>query len=449
MNPPFRKLLVANRGEIAVRIIRAARELGINTVAVYSKADEGALHVKLAHESVCIGSAFSKDSYLNAMAIMSAATLTGCDALHPGYGFLSEKTILPELCEKFGIAFIGPKAEVIKMLGDKDEAKTIARSIGIPTVPGSNNPVETYQEGLELANQIGFPVIIKACAGGGGRGMRIVYEKSSFKEQFLNAQQEALTSFGDGSLLVEKYISKAKHIEVQILGASDGSVIHFGLRECSIQRRFQKIIEEALPPTLTKDILEKISNDAIKLAKKINYTSLGTVEFIFDCDERKHYFLEVNTRIQVEHPVTEEITGMDLVKLQILNSCEKSLKIKQSDIKFQGHAIEARVNAEDPVNQLPQSGRIEFFHQPSGFRVRVDSFVYSGCVIPPYYDSLIAKVICWGRDREESIHKLISALTEMVVVGIPTNQEFLKEILLSQEFQDGTYTTKFIEQLQK
>ncbi len=447
MTPPFKKLLIANRGEIAVRIIRTARELGIKTVAVYSKADEEALHVKLADESVCIGPAFPKDSYLNAMAIMSAATLTGCDALHPGYGFLSEKTILPELCEKLGITFIGPNANVIKSLGDKDEAKLIAKKAKIPVVPGSEKAVESYQEGLEIANYIGFPVLIKACAGGGGRGMRVVYDKGGFKEEFFNAQQEALSSFGDGSLLVEKYIPNAKHIEVQILGAADGSCIHFALRECSVQRRFQKLIEEALPYTLSKTLIDRISSDAVKLAKKIGYDSLGTVEFLYDCDTEKHYFLEVNTRIQVEHPVTEEICRFDLVKIQILTAAEKTLPLKQNDIKFRGHAIEARVTAEDPINHLPQSGRVQFYHQPSGFGVRVDSFLYSGCSVPPYYDSMIAKIICWAESRHDCIQKLLSSLSELVVVGIVTNQEFLKSIILSSEFQSGNYTTKLIESM--
>ncbi|MCX7952114.1 MAG: ATP-grasp domain-containing protein, partial [Deltaproteobacteria bacterium] len=314
----FKKILIANRGEIAVRIIRACKELGIKTVAVYSTADSDSLHIKLADESVCIGGPFPRESYLNVMAIISAAKLTGCDALHPGYGFLSEKQVLPELCQELGITFIGPRSDVIKELGDKDKAKQLAKKTGIPTVPGAESGVENVEEAYDIACSIGFPVLIKAVAGGGGRGMRIVYEKSEFKEQFSNAQQEVLSAFGDPNVLVEKYIPRAKHIEVQILGDLHGNYVHFGLRECSVQRRFQKIIEEALPHLVSREIQETVARDALKLVRSLGYHCLGTVEFIYDCDDQKHYFLEVNTRIQVEHPITEEITGRDLVKLQIM-----------------------------------------------------------------------------------------------------------------------------------
>lgn len=440
----FRKVLVANRGEIAVRIIRACRELGIKTVAVHSTADTGMLHTKLADESVCIGGPFPKDSYLNVMAITSAAKLTGCDAIHPGYGFLSEKPILAELCDELEITFIGPRSEVIRELGDKDRAKRVAKSVNIPTVPGSEEPVENVDQAFDIARDIGFPVLLKACAGGGGRGMRIVESESDFKEQFSNAQQEVISAFGDPHIIIEKYISKAKHIEVQILGDLHGNFLHFGLRECSAQRRFQKVIEEALPPTIPDDVQGEIADQALKLCKHLAYHCLGTVEFIYDCDEEKYYFLEVNTRIQVEHPVSEEVARVDLVKLQILAAQGDKITLKQDDIKFTGHAIELRVNAEDSVNLLPQAGQIEFYHQPSGFGIRVDSYLHTGAQVSPYYDSMVAKIICWERDRQSCIAKSLAALNEMVVVGVQTNQGFLRQILLSEEFQNGSYTTNLV-----
>lgn len=440
----FRKVLVANRGEIAIRIIRACRELGIKTVAVHSTADTGMLHTKLADESVCIGGPFPKDSYLNVMAITSAAKLTGCDAIHPGYGFLSEKPILAELCDELEIAFIGPRAEVIRELGDKDRAKRVAKSVNIPTVPGSEEPVENVDQAFDIARDIGFPVLLKACAGGGGRGMRIVESESDFKEQFSNAQQEVISAFGDPHIIIERYIKKAKHIEAQILGDLHGNFLHFGLRECSAQRRFQKVIEEALPPTLPDDVQGEIADQALKLCKHLGYHCLGTVEFIYDCDEQKYYFLEVNTRIQVEHPVSEEVSRVDLVKLQILAAQGDKITLNQGEIKFSGHAIELRVNAEDSVNLLPQAGQVEFYHQPSGFGVRVDSYLHSGAQVSPYYDSMIAKIICWERDRESCIDKSLAALNEMVVVGVQTNQGFLRKILSSDEFLSGHYTTNLV-----
>ncbi|MCS6961538.1 MAG: acetyl-CoA carboxylase biotin carboxylase subunit [Deltaproteobacteria bacterium] len=443
----FKKILIANRGEIAVRIIRACKELGIKTVAVYSTADSDSLHIKLADESVCIGGPFPRESYLNVMAIISAAKLTGCDALHPGYGFLSEKQVLPELCQELGITFIGPRSDVIKELGDKDKAKQLAKKTGIPTVPGAESGVENVEEAYDIACSIGFPVLIKAVAGGGGRGMRIVYEKSEFKEQFSNAQQEVLSAFGDPNVLVEKYIPRAKHIEVQILGDLHGNYVHFGLRECSVQRRFQKIIEEALPHLVSREIQETVARDALKLVRSLGYHCLGTVEFIYDCDDQKHYFLEVNTRIQVEHPITEEITGRDLVKLQIMAGAGAKLPLSQKDITFNGHAIELRVNAEDSVNLLPQSGKVHFYHQPSGFGVRVDSCLFSGAFVSPYYDSLLGKIILWAEDRDQCLKKALWALNEMAVVGVETNQKFIEKILCNEEFVRGTYTTTLVDNL--
>jgi len=439
-----KKILIANRGEIAVRIIRTCKELGLGTVVIHSTADSGSLATKLADESICVGGPFSKDSYLNVPSIVSAATLTGCDAIHPGYGFLSEKPILPELCSQIGITFIGPSADSMRTLGDKEHAKKLARDLGLPTIPGSSDPVTDFNEALKEAEKIGFPILLKAAAGGGGRGMRVVRDLSGFEQEFRFAQQEVESAFSDNRILIEKFFPKAKHLEVQILGDLHGNYYALGLRECSAQRRFQKIIEEALPYRIEKSKQDLIAKDALKLAKHINYHSLGTVEFLYDCEQRKHYFLEVNTRVQVEHPVTEELFRLDLVRLQILAAFGEEIKLSKDQLQPRGHTIEARVNAEDSVNLLPQSGKVNFFHQPSGFGVRVDTFLFSDCFVPPYYDSLIAKVICWGEDRNIAISRLKRALEELVVSGIQTNQQLLLKMIEHESFISGEYDINFV-----
>ena len=442
----MKKLLIANRGEIALRIIRAAKELGIRTVAVHSQADVHSLHVKFADEDVCIGPPKSADSYLNHERILSAALITGADAIHPGYGFLAENAQFAEKCESAGITFVGPSPEMITNLGDKAFAKKSMQKAGVATIPGSKDIIQTLDEANGVAEEYRYPVIIKAVAGGGGRGMRIVREPGQMKEAFETARNEAKASFNNPDVYMEKYIGEPRHIEVQILGDEHGNLIHLGERDCSIQRRHQKLIEEALSPVVDEKLREKLGNAAIKAAKAVNYSSAGTIEFIFDCDGR-FYFMEMNTRIQVEHPVTELVTNVDIIKEQINIAAGCHLSLKQKDVKFCGHAIECRINAEDPnKNFMPSPGEIQIYLPPGGFGVRVDSHAYSGYKISPYYDSLIAKLLVWGKDRDEAIQRMKRALDEFVIDGVKTTIPFHLKVMGNKAFQSGHFSTHFIEQ---
>lgn len=439
------KVLVANRGEIAVRIIRACREMGIETVAVYSTADEDALHVELADEAVCIGSPLPKNSYLNIENIVSAAVLTGCDALHPGFGFLSENAKFAEICTNCGIKFIGPDSKMIEMMGDKAKAREMMIEAGVPVVPGSEGKIEQIEEAVLLAEEIGYPVILKASAGGGGRGMRIVRKPEELKEAFMSASSEALSAFGDGSMYLEKYIENPRHIEFQILGDEFGHVIHLGERDCSLQRRHQKVMEEAPSPFLSDDLREQMGRAAIKAAKAAHYKNAGTVEFIVDRTGR-FYFIEMNTRIQVEHPITEMITGVDLIKEQIHIASGKALSLTQDEVRIKGHAIECRVNAENPDQDFrPSAGTISELYLPGGRGIRVDSALYEGYRVPPQYDSMLAKVIAYGETRSEAIAVMKRALAEVSIEGIETNIFFQYQLLNQEEFIEGNFDTGFIE----
>ena len=442
---PFKKILIANRGEIALRVIRACHELGIKTVAVYSKPDEDALHVKLASEAVCIGPAPAKESYLNIASVMSAAVATRADAIHPGYGFLSENARFAEVCASCGITFIGPSPKNMKIMGDKAKARRAADKAGVPTVPGDSKGYMEMADALAVAEEIGFPVLLKSCAGGGGRGMKIVNAAEEFKGLFETAQREVEAAFGDGHLLVEKYLRRVRHVEAQIAGDRFQNVIHLGVRDCSMQRRYQKIIEESPSPKLPEHVRNGILEAAVKVAKSVNYTSVGTVEFLADLEEEKFYFIEMNTRLQVEHPVTELITDTDLVKEQIRIAAGLPLSLKQEDVRFSGHAIEVRVNAEDPRTLMPSPGLISGYHPAGGHGVRVDSAIYTGYTVKPYYDSLIAKLITRAATREECISKMLVALDEFLVEGIRTNIELHKRILNHPDFRSGNFDTKFLE----
>lgn len=448
MKPPFQKVLIANRGEIALRIIRACHELGIKTVAVHSKVDEDALHVKLATQSVCIGPALAKDSYLNIASIMAAAVATRSDAIHPGYGFLSENAAFAEICASCGVTFIGPTVRNMRIMGDKARARRVADKVGVPTIPGDSKGMLDPQEALLVAEKAGFPILLKACAGGGGRGMKIVKNSDEFVSNFQTAQREVEAAFGDGHLLVEKYLPKVRHIEVQIAGDQAHNVVHLGIRDCSIQRRYQKVIEESpsigLPPEMQRDI----QNAAVELAKSVNYSSLGTVEFLADLDNNRFYFIEMNTRLQVEHPVTELVTDVDLVKLQIMLAAGDELPFAQDDITFSGHAIEARINAEDPRTLIPSPGLIKGYHPPGGNGVRVDSAIYAGYSVKPYYDSMISKLIVRDKDRESCIKKLLVALDEYLIDGITTNIDLHRRVLSHPGFRSGDFSTKFLDQVQ-
>lgn len=439
------KVLVANRGEIAVRIIRACREMGIETVAVYSTADEEALHVELADEAVCIGSPLPKNSYLNIENIISAAVLTGCDALHPGFGFLSENAKFADICTNCGIKFIGPNADMIAMMGDKSKAREMMIAAGVPVVPGSEGKIEHIEDAKLLAEEMGYPVILKASAGGGGRGMRIVRKASELKEAFEAASSEALSAFGDGSMYLEKYIENPRHIEFQILGDCFGNVIHLGERDCSLQRRHQKVMEEAPSPFLSQALREEMGKVAIKAAKAVGYQNAGTIEFIVD-REGRYYFIEMNTRIQVEHPITEMVTGVDLIKEQIQIASGKPLSLTQKQVKIKGHAIECRINAENPERDFrPSAGTINALYLPGGRGVRVDSALYEGYRVPPQYDSMLAKVITYGETREEAIAVMKRALGEVSIEGIETNIYFEYQLLNHPDFVEGKFDTGFIE----
>ena len=440
------KVLIANRGEIALRIIRSCRELGIATVAVYSTVDKNALHVQLADEAVCVGDSLSNKSYLNIPNILAAATSRGVDAIHPGYGFLAENDKFAEMCKDHGIIFIGPSPNSIRLMGDKSTAKETMEGVGVPTVPGSKGLLMSVDKAFQLADEIGYPVIIKATAGGGGRGMRLVEKSDNLEKMFKAAQGEAEAAFGNDGLYMEKFIKKPRHVEVQILADRSGNVIHLGERDCSVQRRHQKLLEESPSPAINKELREKMGNAAIAAAKSINYEGAGTVEFLVDENE-KFYFMEMNTRIQVEHPVTEMVTGVDLIAEQIKIAAGQNLEFNQEQIQLNGHAIECRINAEDPTHNFrPSPGRITGWLPPGGPGVRVDSHVYTGYEIPPFYDSLIGKLIVWGKDRNTAIKRMNRALNECAVTGIPTTINFHLNLLEKQKFKEGNIHTKYVEE---
>ncbi|MCC5877641.1 MAG: acetyl-CoA carboxylase biotin carboxylase subunit [Candidatus Sumerlaeia bacterium] len=441
----FKKVLVANRGEIALRIIRACREMGISTVSVYSEADRDSLHVHAADEALCIGPAPSSQSYLNESRIIAAAEVTGADAIHPGYGFLAENARFAEICEDCRITFIGPSADAIRRMGDKSMAKTTAKEAGCPTVPGSDGPVEDAEAGLVLAKKIGFPVMVKASAGGGGKGMRMVPSADKFIQSFNTARAEAQSAFNNGEVYIEKCIIRPKHVEVQILGDRHGNVIHLGERDCSVQRRHQKLIEEAPCPVLNEELREKMGTAAVRAAHAVSYVGAGTVEFLLDKDGN-FYFMEMNTRVQVEHPITEEVTGIDIVREQILVASGEKLAYKQEDIKMNGHSIECRINAEDPArNFMPSPGKVLAFVPAGGIGVRVDSACYADYSIPPFYDSMIAKLIVHDQTRERAIARMRRALREFVVDGVKTTIPFHIEVMDNELFQRGDFGTDFLE----
>ncbi|MCS7172913.1 MAG: acetyl-CoA carboxylase biotin carboxylase subunit [Armatimonadetes bacterium] len=441
----FRKILVANRGEIAVRIIRTCREMGIRTVAVYSEADRDCLHVRLADEAFCIGPPPAAESYLNIPNILSTAEVTGAEAIHPGYGFLAENPHFAEICRDAGIAFIGPSPEAMEAMGNKARAREIAQKAGIPVVPGSQGPIRTLEEAFAVADRIGYPLLIKASAGGGGRGMRVVHSREELGRAMALAQREAETAFGSGEVYLEKYLEEPRHIEVQILADTRGNVVHLGERECSIQRRHQKLLEEAPAPGLSPRLRSNLHRAAVRLAQAIRYTSAGTVEFLVDREEN-FYFMEMNTRIQVEHPVTEMITGLDLVREQIRIAGGERLSFSQRDVEFRGHAMECRINAEDPAHDFrPSPGPVRGLVLPGGPGIRVDTHVYAGYTIPPYYDSLVAKVIAWGRDRTETIARMDRALREFEIVGIRTTIPFHRLLLENAFFRRGEVYTNFVQ----
>ncbi|MFD2618344.1 acetyl-CoA carboxylase biotin carboxylase subunit [Terrilactibacillus laevilacticus] len=441
----IKKLLIANRGEIAVRIIRAAKELNIETVAVYSQADKDALHVQLADEAYCIGPYQAKDSYLNFTNIMSVATSTGVDAIHPGYGFLAENADFAEICRECNIVFVGPSPEAINKMGIKDVARSTMKKAGVPVVPGSEGIIETMEEAINVAGIIGYPVIIKATAGGGGKGIRIARDEEELKKGIAITQTEAEKAFGNPGVYIEKYIEDFRHVEIQVLADNFGNVIHLGERDCSIQRRLQKLVEESPSPALDEDKRQEMGSAAVKAAAAVQYSGAGTIEFIYAADGN-FYFMEMNTRIQVEHPVTEYVTGVDLIKEQLLVASGKPLSYKQEDIRITGHAIECRINAENAdKNFMPSSGRVETYLPPGGPGVRIDSAVYQGYVIPPYYDSMVAKIITYGNTRQEAINTMKRALNEYVIEGIFTTIPFHLRLLNHPVFVQGDFNTKFLE----
>ncbi|MBS5317130.1 MAG: acetyl-CoA carboxylase biotin carboxylase subunit [Clostridiales bacterium] len=439
------KVLVANRGEIAVRIIRACREMNIETVAIYSTADKDSLHVKLADEAVCIGKPLPKDSYLNIESIITSAVLTGADAIHPGFGFLSENAKFARICRECNIKFIGPTPEMIELMGDKARARQMMIEADVPVVPGSDGTVGAAEDARVLAKRIGYPVILKAVSGGGGRGMRIVWNESEIEMAFNTASNEALSAFGDGSMYLEKYIVEPRHIEFQILGDAYGNVVHLGERDCSLQRRHQKVIEEAPSPCISPALRKKMGEAAIRAAKAVKYENAGTIEFIVDKD-RNFFFIEMNTRIQVEHPVTEMITGIDLIREQIRIASGKRLQLTNKDIQIKGHAIECRINAENPkLNFRPCAGKIVELHLPGGRGVRIDTAIYPGYSVPPTYDSMLAKIIAYGDTRKEAISIMKRALAEAVIEGIDTNIDFQYDLVHTDAFNEGYFDTSFIE----
>ena len=443
----FKKILIANRGEIALRIIRTCKELGIKTVAVYSEADKNSLHVTFADEAVCIGPALSKDSYLKIPVIISAAQITGAEAIHPGYGFLAENASFSEICSESGIKFIGPSPEMIHMMGNKANAKETMRRNGVPVIPGSDGVVTNVIDGKAIAHEIGFPVIIKASAGGGGKGMRIVQDESEFENAFQTASSEAIASFGNGEVYIEKYLENPRHIEFQVMGDQFGNVYHYGERDCSVQRRHQKLIEESPSPIMDADLRRRMGEAAVLGARSVNYEGAGTIECLVD-KHKNFYFMEMNTRIQVEHPVTEVVNGVDLIRQQILVAGGEKIETMPKDPI--GHAMEFRINAEDPEKGFrPNPGKIESLHFPGGFGIRVDSHVYQSYVIPPYYDSLLAKLIVWGTNRNVVIHRAKRALEEFTVEGIKTTIPFHLEVLENEQFVSGNFDTSFLDNFLK
>lgn len=443
----IKKLLIANRGEIAVRIIRACKEMGIETVAVYSKADKDALHVQLADEAYCVGPTLSKDSYLNITNIMSIATLTDVDAIHPGYGFLAENVDFAEICNECNITFVGPHPDSIQKMGIKDVARETMKKAGVPIVPGSDGILENEDEALNVANDIGYPVIIKATAGGGGKGIRVARNEEELVNGIRITQKEAETAFGNPGVYLEKFIEDFRHVEIQILADQHGNVVHVGERDCTIQRRLQKLIEESPSPAISNDIRKQMGEASVKAAQAVNYVGAGTIEFIFDRSSETYYFMEMNTRIQVEHPVTEMVTGIDLIKEQIKIANNEPLTFSQEDIKFEGWSIECRINAEDPFkNFMPSPGTVDMYLTPGGLGVRIDSAVYPGYTIPPYYDSMVAKLITYGPTREEAINKMKRALDEFVIEGVKTTIPFHSAIMDHQVFKTGDFNTKFLEE---
>jgi acetyl-CoA carboxylase biotin carboxylase subunit len=446
----FEKILVANRGEIAVRVIRACKELNIRTVAVYSEADANSMHVQLADEAICIGPPAASESYLRIDRIISAAEIADVDAIHPGYGFLSENAHFAEVCESCNIRFIGPASRAMNALEDKAVSRALAKKAGVPTPPGSDGIVENEQDAIAIAKRIGYPVMIKAVAGGGGRGMRVAHNDVSLVKGYHTSRTEADKAFGNSGVYIEKYIENPHHIEFQILGDNKGKIIHLGERDCSVQRRNQKIVEETPSPFIEhkfRKLRDKMGKAAVRIAEVANYTNAGTVEFIVD-GQGNYYFLEVNKRIQVEHPVTEEVTGLDLVRMQIMIAMGEPLKMSQGDVTFKGHAIECRINAEDPFDDFrPSPGRVEMFYQPGGRGVRVDSHAYAGYNIPSAYDSMIGKLITYGKDRREAMDKMSRALSEFMITGVKTTISFQQAILQDPNFRRGVYSTNFVEQL--
>jgi acetyl-CoA carboxylase biotin carboxylase subunit len=440
----FDKILIANRGEIALRVLRACKELGIKTVAVHSTADADAMHVRFADESVCIGPPAAKDSYLNVPAILSACEITGADAVHPGYGFLSENARFAEILTDHGLHFIGPKAEHIRIMGDKIEAKRTAKRLGIPVVPGSDGGVTDDGEAAKISDQIGYPVLIKAAAGGGGRGMKVARSREELSTALSTARSEAKAAFGDDAVYIEKYLAKPRHIEIQVLGDGKGNAIHLGERDCSLQRRHQKVLEESPSPALNVAARNKIGETVAKAMREINYLGVGTVEFLYEDGE--FYFIEMNTRIQVEHPVTEMITGIDLIFEQIRVAAGAPLSLAQEDIEFRGHSIECRINAENPISFRPSPGKILHYHAPGGLGVRIDSAVYQGYTIPPYYDSLVGKLIVHGKTRTEALMRLKRALDEVVVDGIETTLPLFRALVREADIIDGNYHIHWLEQ---
>jgi acetyl-CoA carboxylase biotin carboxylase subunit len=440
----LKSVLIANRGEIALRIIRACKELGIRSVLVYSEADADSLPVKLADKAVCIGPAKVNASYRNAQAVVGAALAYGADAIHPGYGFLSENADFAALCEQEGVGFVGPAADVIRRMGDKIEAKKIARRAGVPTVPGSEGAIAEYAEALAVASEVGYPLLIKAAAGGGGRGMRVVNAAETLEKDLQEIMSEAEVAFGDPSVYIERYLTDIRHIEIQVI--SDGTtVLHLGERDCTTQRRNQKLIEESPSPVLDAELRKGLAEAAVALCHEVGYKNAGTVEFVFDNIERTYYFIEMNTRIQVEHPVSEMVSGIDLIKLQLQIAGGIPIGITQDDVRITGHAIECRINAEDPDRGFaPGPGTISEFRAPGGFGIRMDTHIETGYTIPPFYDSMIGKLICWGQDRDEAIARTIRALDEMVVAGIVTTGPFHKRILETERFRSGDFNTAFV-----
>jgi len=439
----FKKILIANRGEIALRVIRACREMGIQSVAIHSTADANSMAVRLADESVCIGPPAAKDSYLNIPAILTAAAVTGAEAIHPGYGFLSENEMFARMVEEHGFTFIGPKPEHIEKMGDKVRAKQTVMELGLPVVPGSDGAVTSVEDGLAFCRKAGYPVIIKAASGGGGKGMKVVRSEEQFKEMYSTARSEAKANFGDDTVYIEKYLEKPRHIEIQIFGDKHGNGIHLGERDCSIQRRHQKLVEEAPSPVLTPKEREYIGTLAADVIRKMGYVGAGTIEFLYE--EGKFYFMEMNTRIQVEHPVTEQITGIDLIAEQIKIAAGLPLSLNKENIKLRGHAIEIRINAEDPETFAPSPGKITQFHAPGGLGVRFDSAIYGGYSIPPYYDSMIGKLIVSGKNREECLSRMRRAIAETVVEGVKTTLPLHAWIFQQEEFISGKYNIHWLE----